>query len=37
MPDEALAAERTGFEGASSINQVLQQLIERDQKLMQSI
>ncbi|HMM42409.1 MAG TPA: hypothetical protein PKA95_10945 [Thermomicrobiales bacterium] len=37
MSEEDLAAERPGFEGASSIRQVLDQLVERDQKLMQSL
>lgn len=37
MPEEDLTAERPGFEDASSIRQVLEQIVERDQKLMQSI
>ena len=37
MSEDDLTANRPGFQGASSIRQVLEQLVERDQKLMQSI
>ncbi len=37
MSEEDLVAERPGFEGASSIRQVLEQIVARDQKVMQSI
>lgn len=37
MSEEDLTANHPGFEGVSTIRQVLEQLIERDKKLMQSI